>query len=179
MGSSWEMNGQWVENGWTIDGQCVENGCVYARKSGKRVCVYVFVVAAACVAALARAVKLSVAMLLRQQRKSGRGLRTAVSDHPLVRRSKAGGSAKTKCCAAPATIRGEGFADSFRRFLRTFSQSPRRVKKQVFLGGAHSGQHPLHHLHHPHPWRALMQMMQVMQGMLGMLPTPVKGHVGK
>ena len=97
MGSSWDMSGQWMENGWTIDGQCIENGCVYVRKSGKCVYVYVFVVAAACVAALARAVKLSVAMLprpvVRQQRKSGRGLRSGpngcVGSSPLVRRSKA------------------------------------------------------------------------------------------
>ena len=68
--------------------------CVQARKFAK---VYVVVVAAACLAVLAGAVKLSLAMLprpvVRQQRKSGRGLRSGptgcVGSSPFVLWSKA------------------------------------------------------------------------------------------
>ena len=42
--------------------------------------------------------------------------------------------------AGPSLIRGEGFADWFRRFPRIFVASPRsaqnRVQKRAFLGGA-------------------------------------------
>ena len=38
-------------------------------------------------------------------------------------------------CAGPALIRGEGFADWFRRFSRIFVASPRRVTKRALLGG--------------------------------------------
>ena len=38
--------------------------------------------------------------------------------------------------AEPSLIRGEGFADWFRRFPRIFVASPRSVQKRVFLGGA-------------------------------------------
>ena len=37
--------------------------------------------------------------------------------------------------AGPSLIRGEGFADLFKRFLRSFVASPRRVTKQALLGG--------------------------------------------
>ena len=38
-------------------------------------------------------------------------------------------------CAGPALIRGEGFADWFRRFSRICVASPRRVTKRALCGG--------------------------------------------
>ena len=38
-------------------------------------------------------------------------------------------------CAGPALIRGEEFADWFRRFSRIFVASPRRVTKRALFGG--------------------------------------------
>ena len=37
--------------------------------------------------------------------------------------------------AGPSLIRGEGFAELFKRFLRSFVASPRRVTKRALLGG--------------------------------------------
>ena len=38
--------------------------------------------------------------------------------------------------AGPSLIRGEGFADWFRRFSRIFVAPPRSAQKRAFLGGA-------------------------------------------